>query len=143
MKTEFWETCSGSCLLRMGTASSSKPGGQLKSVPDGSQPPRPHQGAARNQGRVPLAQLQGRAPSTHPPAPQPQPSASVSLIWGFPSPAEFSVLCTDSQVACLLVLQMRSVCPCDLGLSECPGGALAVQPSVCWKHAPSGWAAPS
>lgn len=40
-------------------------------------------------------------------------------------------------------LQTRKFCPCDLGLSECPGGALAVQPSMCWKHARSGWTATS
>ena len=89
MKTEFCETHSGNCLPRMGMARQSpaadKPGGQLKSVPDANQPPRPHQAAGRNQGRVPLVRPWGRL--LHSCSLQ-----RMSLIWGFPLAAGFSVL---------------------------------------------------
>lgn len=84
MKTKFWETRSGSCLLRMGMARQSPavyiPGGQLRSVPDASQPPTPHHGAGRNQGKVPLAWPQDREPNAHPSAPQPQHMEDVFVL---------------------------------------------------------------
>lgn len=147
MKTEFWETHSGSCLLRMGMArqlpAADKPGGQLKSVPDASQLPRPHQAAGRNQGKGPFGSASGQG-AQHP-ASCSTAAACRGCLWfggflqlqGF----QFSELTLRWHVH--QPLQTRNVCPCDLGFSECPGGALAVQPSMCWKHVRSGRTATS
>lgn len=78
MKTEFWETRSGSCLLRMGMARQSpaadKPGGQLKPVSDASQCPDLIRVLAETWARSLWLSLGAGSPSAHPPVPQPQPA---------------------------------------------------------------------